>query len=62
MPNYLVFKKGTFFAGLKIFNILPPSVTILKKDKAKFKAALRKYLNTHSFYCVDEFFVCKDDS
>jgi len=33
--------------------VLPPSLTILKNDKAKFKTALRKYLNTHSFYPVD---------
>jgi len=55
MPNYLVFKQGTFYAGIKIFNSLPPSVTILKNDKAKYKAALRKYLHTHCFYFVDEF-------
>ena len=61
MPTYLVFKKSTFFAVIKMFNNLPPSVTILKKDKAKFKAALRKYLHTHSFYCVYEFFICEDD-
>ena len=52
----------------------PPRVTILKNDKAKFKAALRKYLHTHTHtythththththivYPADEFFVCKD--
>ena len=25
-------------------------------DKANFKVELKKYLNTHSFYSVDEFF------
>jgi len=35
--------------------------SILKRDKAKFKAALRKHLNTHFFYSIDEFFICKDD-
>jgi hypothetical protein len=34
-------------------------VIIIKK--AKFKAALRKYLHTHFFYSVDELFMCKDD-
>jgi hypothetical protein len=29
----------------------------LKNEKAKFKVALRKDLNTHSSYSVDEFFV-----
>jgi len=31
--------------------------TILKNDKVKFRAALRKYLNAHSFYSVDEIFL-----
>jgi len=31
------------------------------RKHAKFKAALRKYLHTHSLYSVDEFFMCKDD-
>jgi len=43
----------------KNFNILPRSMTILKNDKAKFKAALRKFLHMRSFYSVDEFFLCK---
>ena len=55
------FQKSIFYAGMKIFDILPPSVTILKNDKAKFKAALGKYLHTHSSYIVDEFSMYKDD-
>jgi hypothetical protein len=35
-------------------------VSCLKNEKTKFKAALRKYLNTHSFYSVDELFMYKD--
>jgi hypothetical protein len=31
-------------------------------EKAKFKVALKKYLNTHSFYSVDEFFMCNDNN
>jgi len=46
---------------MKIFNSLPPCVTVLKNDKAKCKAALRKYVRTHSFHSVYEFFLCKDD-
>jgi hypothetical protein len=30
-------------------------------EKARFKLALRKYLNTQSSYSVDKFFLCKDD-
>jgi len=55
------FQKDTFYAGIELFNNLPPSVTILKNDKAKFRAALSKYLHTHCFYCVDGLLICKDD-
>ena len=58
--NLPCFQKSTFYAGIKLFNSLPPSVTILKNEESKFRAALRKYLHTHSFYFVDEFFTCKD--
>ena len=61
MPTSHVLKKRTFSAGIKIFNCLPPSVTISNNGKAKFKAALRKYIHTHSLYTVDEFFMCKDN-
>jgi len=44
-----------------MFNSLTPSVTIFKNDTTKFKAAFKKYLHTHCFYSVDEFFMCKDD-
>jgi len=55
------FQKSTFHDGIKIFNSLPPSVTILENEKAKFQAELRKYLLIHSFYPVDEYFMCRDD-
>ena len=53
--NLPCFQKSTFYAGINIFNILPPRVTIVKNDKAEFETALRKYLNTHFFYSVNEF-------
>jgi len=48
-------------AAINIFNSLPCSQTILKDKKAKFKVVLRKYLNMHPSYSVDEFFMCKDE-
>jgi hypothetical protein len=61
-PNAnLCFQKSTFSAGIKILNSLSFSVTILKNDKAKFQADLRKYLHTQFFYSVDQFLICKDD-
>ena len=59
--NLSCFQKGAFYAGIKLFNSLPPSVTILKNDKLIFRAALNKCLHTHCFYCADEFFMRKDD-
>jgi hypothetical protein len=59
--NLSCFQKSIFYAGIKIFNSTQFSVTILKNDKAKFKAAFRKYLHMHSVYSVDEVFMCKDD-
>jgi len=58
--NLSCFQKSTFYAGIKIFSSLPPSETVLKY-KAKFKAALRKYLNTHRVHSIDEYFKCDDD-
>ena len=59
--NLSCFQKSTLYAGITIFIILPPSLTILKYDEAKFKAVLRKYLNTHFCQSGDDFFRCKDD-
>jgi len=42
-------------------SIIITHLKILKNGKVKFKAALRKHIHTHSFYSVDEFFMCKDD-
>ena len=55
--NLSCFQKSTFYAGIQIFSNLPPSMTNLKNDMAKFKAALRKYLHTRScsmriIFCV----------
>jgi hypothetical protein len=54
MPTYLVFKKSILYAGIRIFNSLPCSVTILKNEKAKCKVSLIKYLNPRLFYSVVE--------
>ena len=63
-PNVNKFcsQESIFSAGIKIFNSLSPSLPVLKNGKAKFKAALRNiYIHTHSFYFVEELFMCKDD-
>jgi IS1 family transposase len=59
--NLSCFQKSTLYDGIRIYNSLPSSLTSLKNGKAKFKVALKRYLNTHSFFSVDEFFMCKNN-
>jgi hypothetical protein len=60
--NLSCFRKGAFYAGIRIFSSLPRILSALMNDTAKFKVALKQYLNTHSFYSVDELFMCKDNN
>jgi len=60
VANLSCFQKGASYCGIRIFNSLPRSITNLKNEKTHFKAVLKKFLNAHSFYSVDEFFTCTD--
>ena len=51
--------KNICYAGINIFNNSPLGLTPFKNGKVKFKAGLRKDLNTYSYF-VDDFFICKD--
>jgi len=44
--NLSFFEQSTFYAAIKIFDIFPPHLTILKNEKTKFKASVRKYIHT----------------
>jgi hypothetical protein len=61
IANLSRFQKSAFYSGIRSFNSLPCSLINLKNEKAQFKVALRRYLNAHSFYSVNEFFMCTDD-
>jgi hypothetical protein len=56
------FQNCEYYASIKIFNSLPLNLRCLMNKKAQFKVALISYLNTHSFYCVQEFLTFKNDS
>jgi hypothetical protein len=43
-------------------NGLKSSLKSLMNKNTQFKAVLKGYTNTHSFYSVDEFFMFKNDS
>lgn len=49
----LVIKKVHFMQDKSIQQF----TTVLKNDKVTFRAALRKYLNAHSFYTEMKFFI-----
>ena len=61
VANLSCFQKGASYSGIRIFNSLLRSITNLKSEKTQFKVALKKFLNAHSFYSMDEFFTCTDD-
>jgi predicted peroxiredoxin len=60
--NLSFFQKSAFYAGIKIFSSVPSSLTKLMNKKSQFKVALRRYLNTHSFYSADEFLMFENNS
>jgi hypothetical protein len=43
IPTLSCFQKGTFYNGIKIFNILPLKCDSGQEPKAKFEAALKIY-------------------
>jgi hypothetical protein len=51
-----------YYAGTRIFNYLPSTLKCLMNEKAQLKVALKIYLNTNSFYSVDEFLLSKNMS
>jgi hypothetical protein len=62
IANLSCFQKSAYYAGIRIFNSLPPSLETILHKKEKFKVALKSYLNTHTFYSVDEFLQFKKNS
>ena len=50
-----VFQKGAYYSVIKLFNHLPLKVKSLSNEIKLFKPALKRFLNLHSFYSVDEY-------
>jgi hypothetical protein len=53
--NLTLFQKGAYFSGIKLFNHLPLRIKSLSNEIKLFKPALKRFLNTHSFYWVDDY-------
>jgi hypothetical protein len=61
--NLSCFQKRAYSTGISIFNSLPSNFRSIMNEKAQFKVALkRRYLNTCSFYSVEEFLTFKNNS
>jgi hypothetical protein len=56
------FRKSACYFCINIFNNLPCSLKLLVNKRTQFKAVLKRSLNTHSFYSVDEFIMFKNES
>jgi hypothetical protein len=50
------FQKGVLFSGTKAYNHLPLKLKELTQDVKCFKSALGTFLQTNSFYSIDEYY------
>jgi hypothetical protein len=51
-----MYQKGVLYSGIKVFNALPTTIKDISRNPPKFKVTVNRYLLSHSFYSVDEFF------
>jgi hypothetical protein len=57
-----MFSGSAHYSVINIFNNIPCSLKSLINKKVQFKEALKRHLNAHAFYSVDEFLVFKNES
>jgi len=57
--NLAVFQNEVWYSGIKIYNHLPPTIKQLSYVISKFKAALKRFLYTYSFYTLEEYYSWK---
>jgi hypothetical protein len=51
-----LYQKGVYFTGIKLFNNLPLEIKEIVGIPKQFRISLRKYLITHCFYDLEEFY------
>jgi len=49
-------QKGVYYSETKIYNHLPLSIKDLSLDIKRFKRALKRFIQTNSFYSLEEYF------
>ena len=55
--NLIIYQKGAYYSGIKIFNNLPLKIKNVGDNQKKFKNALKKFLYTYLFYTLEEFLI-----
>jgi hypothetical protein len=56
LPNLLIYQRGTYYNGIKVFNNLPPDIKKLSHNIKQFSLALMGFIHAESFYSRDEYF------
>jgi hypothetical protein len=56
LVNSTTYKKGTSYAGIKIFNNLPTDIKNVSHNVKQFRLALSDFLHVNSFYTLKEYF------
>jgi hypothetical protein len=51
-----LFQKGLFYSGIKMYNHLPLSIKYLSHDIKQFKQALKGFIQSNSFYSLEDYF------
>jgi len=52
-----IYQKGVYYSGIRIFNSLPRDIkTCIDNNPRTFKKAVKKFLNTNSFYTLNEYY------
>jgi hypothetical protein len=52
----MLYQKGVYSTGIKLFNNLPLEIKEIVGIPKQFKISLRKYLITHCFYDLEEYY------
>jgi hypothetical protein len=50
----MIYQKGVYYVGIKIFNKLPIEIKNTSSNLSKFKSVLKNFFK-HSFYTIEEY-------
>jgi hypothetical protein len=59
VANLAVFQNAVQYSGIKVYNQLPQTLKQLSHNIPKFKVALKRFLFTHCFYTLEEYYSWK---